>query len=468
VPAGADFALFDTEFTGLLNVLFFSDPPAHATLIVRKGQVQFDLAGHTYTTLSTFGVIVGDTAFSDPSELSISVGEVETSSTLIGLVADSTGELHLLSSTQWSASGQMLVGWFGEGVLEIDGTDGQSALSTNGGQIGAQEGSQGFAFVEGSFGQWTNVGDLVIGDAGAGTLTISSFGTVSTTTLTTLGEFASAHGTLVVSGPGSSLSSGSAIRVGNLGAGSMTIEDGGSVSTMSNGIVCFGAGSTGDVVITGAGSMWDCTGGVTVGQAGDGSVTVADGGLLEGNSVQISASGELHGDGSVSAVNVSNAGHVSPGLVDGDSTGTLTIDGNYLAGGGGTLAVEIGGTGSGAFDALGVSGNADLSGTLEVTLIGGPVLEIGDEFPVITAGSVSGEFLSESVPDLPNAVFCVVYGPASVTLRVVSPADLTCDAQVGVDDLLILLGAWGTPFADITGDGTTDVDDLLALLGAWD
>jgi YVTN family beta-propeller protein len=48
-------------------------------------------------------------------------------------------------------------------------------------------------------------------------------------------------------------------------------------------------------------------------------------------------------------------------------------------------------------------------------------------------------------------------------------ADLDGDGEVGVTDLLVLLGAW-TPeglLGDIDGDGDLDIDDLLLLLGAW-
>ena len=47
------------------------------------------------------------------------------------------------------------------------------------------------------------------------------------------------------------------------------------------------------------------------------------------------------------------------------------------------------------------------------------------------------------------------------------PADLTNDLVVNVNDLLVLLGAWGTSAADITGDGTTNVNDLLTLIAGW-
>jgi hypothetical protein len=53
------------------------------------------------------------------------------------------------------------------------------------------------------------------------------------------------------------------------------------------------------------------------------------------------------------------------------------------------------------------------------------------------------------------------------------PADLVVDGDVGVKDLLFLLGAWGPcppkgecP-ADLVVDGDVGVKDLLFLLGAW-
>ena len=49
-------------------------------------------------------------------------------------------------------------------------------------------------------------------------------------------------------------------------------------------------------------------------------------------------------------------------------------------------------------------------------------------------------------------------------------ADLDLSGDVGVDDLLMLIGAWGTCDAcqeDLDQDGTVGVDDLLALIGAW-
>ncbi len=60
-----------------------------------------------------------------------------------------------------------------------------------------------------------------------------------------------------------------------------------------------------------------------------------------------------------------------------------------------------------------------------------------------------------------------------VTTPKACPADLDGSNDVGVKDLLILLGAWGPcppkgdcP-ADLDGDGVVGVKDLLILLGNW-
>jgi hypothetical protein len=46
-------------------------------------------------------------------------------------------------------------------------------------------------------------------------------------------------------------------------------------------------------------------------------------------------------------------------------------------------------------------------------------------------------------------------------------ADLDGSGDVGIDDLLLAIGSWGTPSGDITGDGTTNIDDLLGLIAAF-
>lgn len=53
------------------------------------------------------------------------------------------------------------------------------------------------------------------------------------------------------------------------------------------------------------------------------------------------------------------------------------------------------------------------------------------------------------------------------TLHSTPAPDLNCDGTVGIEDLLHLLGAWGTGDYDLTCDGDTGVGDLLVLLANW-
>lgn len=62
-----------------------------------------------------------------------------------------------------------------------------------------------------------------------------------------------------------------------------------------------------------------------------------------------------------------------------------------------------------------------------------------------------------------------IVGQISIT-ALTCPWDLDGSGDVGVTDLLALLGAWGMPAAgppDFDGDGFVGVADLLALLGHW-
>lgn len=61
-------------------------------------------------------------------------------------------------------------------------------------------------------------------------------------------------------------------------------------------------------------------------------------------------------------------------------------------------------------------------------------------------------------------------GTGSVVQPPVCVGDLNNSGAVDVQDLLILLGAWGPCSgcpADLNNSGAVDVQDLLILLGAW-
>ena len=46
-------------------------------------------------------------------------------------------------------------------------------------------------------------------------------------------------------------------------------------------------------------------------------------------------------------------------------------------------------------------------------------------------------------------------------------ADLNNSGAVDIEDLLLLIGGWGTSDGDCDADGDTDIEDLLVLIGGW-
>ena len=110
--------------------------------------------------------------------------------------------------------------------------------------------------------------------------------------------------------------------------------------------------------------------------------------------------GILSGNGTVSGVmNIGNAASISPG----DRLGTLTIDGNFNFSNS-SLLIEIGGKAANLSDRLAVTGNAILSGTLNVILAKGFTPKAGDVFDIVTATAVTGDFATTNLPALPNGL----------------------------------------------------------------
>ena len=118
-----------------------------------------------------------------------------------------------------------------------------------------------------------------------------------------------------------------------------------------------------------------------------GTLTVAQSATLTSSTVTIGSGGILTGTGTISG-NVTNSGIISPG----DPFGTLTIRGNYTQTSNGVFRLELGGLSPGEFGQLAVTGNATLSGTLQVIRTGNIQFLPGDKLVFLTANSVTGSF----------------------------------------------------------------------------
>jgi autotransporter-associated beta strand protein len=133
---------------------------------------------------------------------------------------------------------------------------------------------------------------------------------------------------------------------------------------------------------------------------------------VAGAGLTINAGATLAGSGTIST-NVTNAGVVNPG--GSASVGTLTINGNYTQAAGGVLNLEL--ASSSLFDQLVIAGLAALSGTLNVSLLGGFLPAVGDLYAVLTFGSSSGAFAAINLPNPGNGVvLSAVYDPTDLTL----------------------------------------------------
>ena len=91
-------------------------------------------------------------------------------------------------------------------------------------------------------------------------------------------------GTVTVTGPGSSWINGpTGLSVGTFGTGTLTIANGGKfINILAGDDTNIGrfASSTGTVTVTGAGSSWSSTPTVNIGNFGTGTLTIADGGVV--------------------------------------------------------------------------------------------------------------------------------------------------------------------------------------------
>ncbi|OLF55330.1 autotransporter domain-containing protein [Pseudomonas chlororaphis] len=235
--------------------------------------------------------------------------------TLIGAQRNGTGKLSV-DNSKLTSDKKLVVGGAGNGSLEIK----------NGSQVTSQESivandpdSKGTATVDGAGSLWKTLGDMIVGLGGNGSLKLTNGAKVETAGDTVLGAQKKATGTLSVDN--STLSTGKRLIVGAAGNGTLEIKNGGKV-TSQDGIIASDPGSTGDVSIDGAGSLWKTLGDMIVGLGGNGSLRLTNG-----------AKADIAGDTLIGAQKKAN--------------GTLSVDNSTLSTG---KRLIVGGAGNGSLD----------------------------------------------------------------------------------------------------------------------
>ena len=349
VPGAADVANFTLANTYITT---FSAAVTNTFLDIEDGNVTFDLNANTYSLTSLVAVTVGSTS-GQTGRLTVKDGilGVDTvgDGVYLGFVEGSTGFLTI------STGGQLGTAALRPSirVASNGGVPSTATLTVNDtGRIEA--GILDIAGALGATGTVTITGpnasaDLnsttTIGSAGSGTLSVTSGGTLTNGSTVTLGNALAADGTATVSGAGSSWTISGATTIGNSGDGTLTISSGGLISsaatTLGNGATGFGTAT-----VTGANSRWNLSGGHTIGPSGLGVMTISSAGQVVSSSfanLGLSAGGE----GRVTVTGVGSRWTLGTQLTVGATgTGDLTISaGGEVSGGDVILGFSASGIG---------------------------------------------------------------------------------------------------------------------------
>jgi autotransporter family porin len=223
--------------------------------------------------------------------------------------------------------------WNTAGILGVgrNSTSG-TLIINNGGSVTSTSGNvgytgQGTATVTGSGSIWANTSNFYVGNGANGTLNIEDGGQVTTlTSYIALGMSTTA--TISVTGAGSSWTTAGTLYMAASGNGTLNIENGGLVSN-TNGIIANNATGVGIVNVRGTGSTWTNTGSLHAGMAGNGTVNVESGGSV--TSTQGFIGNDAHSIGKVTVTGAgsqwTNLVELSVGLA---GNGTLKIDNGGL------------------------------------------------------------------------------------------------------------------------------------------
>ena len=296
---------------------------------------------------------------------------------------------------------RVYVGSGGSGALVVDNG---GTLKNTYGDIGNSDVYDGTDYhgqvtVDGSGSSWTLTGGLNVGSSGTGSLTISNGGVV-TDAASNIGYFNNFHGdpgggngTVLVTGAGSTWTTrGLRMGVDSETQGSLTIENGGTVVSTGGGLgMAQVAGSAASLTVTGAGSTLTATGGLQVGNGGAATALISNGGkvISGGGWVGFTSGGDpasatVTGAGSAWLMSSSSFSMSATGTLKITDGGTMTSSGSSIAGGAGDddkITVESNGASwaDGTSIVLGYDGTGTLNINAGGSVSTGTYFRLGQE-----------------------------------------------------------------------------------------
>lgn len=351
-------------------------------------------------------------------------GVVTNASGLIGDRPDSDGAVTVTGSgSQWNNSGSLSVGIAGNATLDI--LDGGVVTSSGAARIGAVIGT-GDVEITDDGSQWNHIGELIVGDSASGSLEILSGAHVSATSMSLavrgpVSGLPPADGALRVAGIDSVLTLADDLVVGSNGVATVSVEDGGYVST-SDGFIGREDFGDGVVTVTGTGSHWEASGDLTVSNRGQGTLNIEAGGAVSSQNGTVGTSGV----GVTTVTGTGSRWNLSRDLTVGTfGNGTLNIqDGGVVSSAGGDIGEFSGGVGVVSVSGSGSQwNNSDLmfvgnsgTGTLNILNGGsivGTTLNLGKTSGLTGFGNVTAPVFGSFTADTINATGALFLGDGS-------------------------------------------------------
>jgi T5SS/PEP-CTERM-associated repeat protein len=261
------------------------------------------------------------------------------------------------------------------GIMDING--GTALTNTNSAVIGDTVTGLGIVTMDGFESSWTMTtagADLTLGNNGTGSLRIENRASMRVNDVLFVAAQPNSMGEIFISGLGSIMSMGSSANIGQRGQAVITIADGGRLLSVTN---IIGDESTGDgrVIVKDQFSLWRMSNAITIGDAGRGSLQVLNGARVENASGTSNVSVQIAAQASSSgSAEVSGAGSLwqsTLGMVVGDfGHGTLRVaDGGRVSIGTGANLFVIGRN-------IGGVGSVEITGAN--SLLTAAVTEVGD------------------------------------------------------------------------------------------
>jgi hypothetical protein len=136
-----------------------------------------------------------------------------------------------------------------------------------------------------------------------------------------------------------------------------------------------------------------------------------------------------------------------------------------------SMKVDLAGDNNGVeHDRLIVLDDAQVDGTLELSVVDGYSVGFGEVFTILSAQSVTGAFSDIDISGLENGQSAeVIMYSDHIDVMVTCRADMFTDGVINIFDVLEFIDAYNAldPIADFTNDGVVNIFDVLAFIAAY-